>query len=141
MTFGEKLRILRKRQGLTQADMAASIGTTMRAVRYYEADTKFPQQNTLNRICELFNVSTDLLTDDKEDIQLTKEELFIERAKHAYKFKGKSDAQRFLERSKGLFAGGDLSEEDKDALFESLTEIYFDAKKKAREKFTPRSKM
>jgi hypothetical protein len=39
-----------------------------------------------------------------------------------------------------LFAGGELSEDDKDALFESLTEIYFDAKKKAKEKFSPKSR-
>lgn len=140
MTFGEKLRILRKRKGFTQADIAASIGTTIRAIRYYESNTKFPQQLILKKISELFEVSIDLLTDDKEEIHLSKEEQFIERAKHDDRFKGKSDAHKFLERSKGLFAGGELSEEDKDALFESLTEIYFDAKKKARDKFTPRSK-
>lgn len=94
----------------------------------------------MKKISELFDVSMDLLSDDKEELRLTKEEQFIERAKNDDKFKGKSDAQKFLERSKGLFAGGDLSEEDKDALFESLTEIYFDAKKRAREKFTPKSK-
>lgn len=140
MTFGEKLRILRKRKGCTQADIAASIGTTIRAIRYYESNTKFPQQAILKKISELFNVSMDLLSDDKEELSLTKEEQFIERAKNDDKFKGKSDAQKFLERSKGLFAGGELSEEDKDALFESLTEIYFDAKKRAREKFTPKYK-
>ena len=116
------------------------IGVTMRAIRYYEADTKFPLEPVLKRISDLFEVSIDLLTHDKEEISLTKEEQFIERAKQDDKFKGKSHAQKFLESSKGLFAGGELSEHDKDALFESLTEIYFDAKKKAREKFTPKSK-
>lgn len=139
MKFAEKLRLLRKRNGLTQGDVAEAIGTTMRSVRYYEADTKFPSEAHLKKIAGLFNVTIDLLTDDKEEIELTKEEQFIEKAKKDDRFKGKTDAERFLVRSKGLFAGGELSEDDKDALFESLTEIYFDAKKKAKEKFSPKS--
>lgn len=140
MTFGEKLRLLRKRNGYTQEELAASVGTTIRAIRYYEADERFPQTKVLlEKFAELFNVSADILSDDKEEILLTKEEQFIEKAKHSDKFKGKSEAQKYLERSKGLFAGGELSEDDKDALFESLTEIYFDAKKRAKEKFTAKS--
>lgn len=139
MTFGEKMRLLRKRYELTQEELAVKIGTTIRAIRYYETDKRFPQKNILDKLALFFNVPIELLTDDSEIIELTKEEQFIERAKHDDRFKGKSNAQKFLERSKGLFAGGELSEEDKDALFESLAEIYFDAKKKATEKFTSKS--
>jgi hypothetical protein len=36
----------------------------------------------------------------------------------------------YLDKSRELFAGGKLSEEDKQALFNCVTEIYFAAKNK-----------
>ena len=36
----------------------------------------------------------------------------------------------------GLFAGGDMAEEDMDDFVKAVQEAYWDAKKAAREKFT-----
>ena len=100
---------------------------------YYENGQRFPREaGLIDKIAAFFNVSSDFLTDDSESIAMTKEEIFLEEAKAEDKLRGKSEAKKFIETTKCLFAGGELSEEDKDALFEVLTEIYFDSKKKAK---------
>lgn len=40
-----------------------------------------------------------------------------------------------IERTAAVLAGGELSEEDKDAFFQSITQLYFEAKNKARKKY------
>ena len=133
MQFGEKIRLLRKRAGISQKDFAEQLGITRRALVYYENGQRFPREAELiDKIAGFFNVSSDFLTDDSESIAMTKEEIFLEEAKAEDKLRGKSEAKKFIETTKCLFAGGELSEEDKDALFEVLTEIYFDSKKKAK---------
>lgn len=133
MQFKEKLRLLRKRAGISQTDFAKKLEITRRALIYYENGKRFPQKTELiDKIADFFNVTSDFLTDDSESINLTKEEIFLEDAKSEDKLRGKSEAKKFLETTRGLFAGGELSEEDKDSLFEVLTEIYFDSKKKAK---------
>jgi len=124
MQFGEKIRLLRKRAGISQKDFAEQLGITRRALVYYENGERFPREAELiDKIAGFFNVSSDFLTDDSESIAMTKEELFLEEAKAEDKLRGKSEAKKFIETTKCLFAGGELSEEDKDALFEVLTEM------------------
>lgn len=68
MTFGEKLRQLRKRKKLTQEQMAESIEVHESHVGRYEKDLSSPSAQVLIRIAKLFNVSTDyLLFDDRND--------------------------------------------------------------------------
>ena len=133
MQFGEKIRVLRKRIGISQKDFAEMIGITRRALVYYENSQRFPKESDIiDKIASYLNVTSDFLTDDSEEIAKTKEELFLEEAKTEDKFRGKNEARKFIDSTRGLFAGGELSEDDKDALFEVLTEIYFDSKKKAK---------
>ena len=135
MTIGKKVRLLRKRARMTQADLAEKISVTTRAVIYFEKDQRHPSEDVISKLAEVFNISEDILDDDRRNLELTKEEKFIQRAKSEDQKSGKTEAERFLEKCRVFFAGGSVSEDDMDLVFESLTEIFFDAKRKAKEKY------
>jgi transcriptional regulator with XRE-family HTH domain len=66
--FGEKLRTLRKRHGITQMRLAAELGyTTNTYIGLIEKGKKMPSLAFVLRVAELFNVMTDhLVRDDLE---------------------------------------------------------------------------
>ena len=47
------------------------------------------------------------------------------------------NAEKLIEEVGGLFAGGELNEEDKDKVFRAITEMYWKAKDNNR-KYTPK---
>ena len=59
--FGEKLRELRKQKKLTQADLGSKIGVSPSAIGMYEQGNREPDNDTLLKLCEVFNVTTDYL--------------------------------------------------------------------------------
>ena len=62
MTFGERLKKLRLEKGITQEKLGNIIGVSDRVIGYYEADNRFPKDNTLlNKIADYFDVSLDYL--------------------------------------------------------------------------------
>lgn len=56
MTMGERIRFLRKKQGLSQEQLAEEIGVTKSTISKYELDTRFPKHNTVEALCRVFNV-------------------------------------------------------------------------------------
>ncbi|HBL36580.1 MAG TPA: XRE family transcriptional regulator [Firmicutes bacterium] len=63
MSFGAKLRALREEQGLYQKDLAEKLELTQKTISNYENNERFPDQKTLHKIADLFNVSLDYLLD------------------------------------------------------------------------------
>ena len=47
MTFGEKVKELRTRKGLSQEDLASKTGVTVRTVRNWETGGKYPRSRDL----------------------------------------------------------------------------------------------
>ena len=142
MSFGEKIKELRKKNNLSQAELADKIGVTQKTICNYENGTRFPKgQKIINGFADIFDVSIDYLLNDTDidenenniDIEYTEE--FISSAKENFGYKGKKEAENLLEKTAAIFSGGSLSDEDKDAFFQSITELYFDAKSKSRKKF------
>ena len=127
MKLNEKLDILLTRRNIRRVDFAESVGITYRAFAYYMSDTRKPRKSVLDRIAKELNVTPEFLLDDSKELELTLEETFIKRitdnGKNPY------EAAKFLSRSKGLFAGNFLSDEDKYNLMRCLTEIYEDSRK------------
>ena len=136
MTVGEKIKLLRKRARMTQAKLAEFLNVTTRSVIYYERNQRNPADDILEKLVELFDVPIDVLRDDRRSIELTKEERFIQRANSEDQKRGKTEAERFLDKCRVFFAGGSVSDEDMDLVFESLMEIFFDAKRKAKVKYS-----
>lgn len=59
MTLGTKIKNLRKRNGLTQSELASKLGISPSAVGMYEQDRREPDRRILGRLCEIFDVNGD----------------------------------------------------------------------------------
>ena len=142
MNFGEKIKELRKKRGFSQAELAEKIGVTQKTICNYENGTRFPKgQKIINGFADIFDVSIDYLlndtdiNEDENNIHIEYKYEFISSAKENFGYKGKKEAENLIEKTAAIFSGGSLSDEDKDAFFQSITELYFDAKSKSRKKF------
>ena len=61
MIFNERLKLLRKEQGLTQTQVADKLSVTLRNYQRFEADGSTPNYVNLIKIADIFNVSLDYL--------------------------------------------------------------------------------
>lgn len=141
MSFGDKIRSLREENKYTQSDLASKLGISTRTLYNYEKGKLFPKDiKVVKGLAEIFNVSTDYLMDEIDvKIMSEQESEFLSSAKKNFGYKGKKEAEQIIEKTAAMFAGGTLSEEDQDKFFESITKVYFDAKKKARETYGRKS--
>jgi transcriptional regulator with XRE-family HTH domain len=141
MSFGDKIKRLREEHKYTQSDLASRLGISTRTIYNYEKGKLFPKDiKVFKGLTEIFNVSTDYLMEEIDVKVISEQESnFIYYAKNDFGYKGKKEAQQLIERTAAMLAGGSLSEEDQDKFFESITKVYFDAKKKAREKYGRKS--
>ncbi|MBR0303877.1 MAG: helix-turn-helix transcriptional regulator [Clostridia bacterium] len=63
MIFGEKLKMLRKGQKLTQQQLATLLGVQKSVISYYESGDRFPSYDILIKIAHTFHTTTDYLLD------------------------------------------------------------------------------
>lgn len=125
MNFAEKLRQLRSQKGLSQEAVAKAIGVTRRTYISYELDGRYPKtRERYAKLAEVFGVDTNYLFTENED--------FLSQAGKQYGQRGMQQATALVSELSGLFAGGELSEEDRDAVMQSLQEAYWLAKKENR---------
>lgn len=59
--FGEILSSLRTKRGMTQAQLARKLNLSNVSISKYENGNQFPDTDTLKKIADVFNVSTDYL--------------------------------------------------------------------------------
>lgn len=130
MKLCEKIKEARKQAGLTQDEFAKAIGVSLRTVTNYETGERYPRKrDTYYKIAEVLKVDVNyLLTDDEE---------FLLEAEARYGTKGARQAKALAAEVSGLFAGGELADEDLDEMMKGIQEAYWIAKEKNR-KFTPK---
>ena len=61
MSFSELLKQCRKKQGVSQAELASKLGVTQQAVGKWESGKSSPDPSTVARIAELLNTTADYL--------------------------------------------------------------------------------
>lgn len=66
--FGDRLKALRQEKKLTQEGLGKILNKTKNNISQYETGKREPDNDTLYRIAEYFNVSTDYLL-DRTDIR------------------------------------------------------------------------
>lgn len=66
MTFGEKLRQLRKSRGVTQQKLAESVGLAQSTVASYENDFREPSFDVITKFSKYFRVPFSSLTPSDE---------------------------------------------------------------------------
>lgn len=74
IVIGEKIKELRKSSKITQEQLGNAIGVSKMAVSYFEKGKKSPGRETLEKIADYFNVTTDYLLGRSEDPELNEEE-------------------------------------------------------------------
>ena len=131
MTFGEKFKAEREKRKLTQQEVADALGINRRMITRYENGISFPRtKDAYRKIAEYFKVDVNYL--------LTEDEEFVVQASEQYGSRGMKQAKDPIEGMSGLFAGGTLSEQDKDAVMKALQDIYWESKARNVEKYTPK---
>ena len=132
MKFGEKVRTLRREKGLSQAGLAGQIGVSQRTVAAYETGNAYPRYlRTWEALARALDTQVNYLR--------TEDEIFMEEVGRRYGSRGQHQAQALLREARELFAGGELSEEDKLAFLTEMQQLFLDAKKRAK-KFAPGEK-
>lgn len=131
MEFNERLKQIRNEKKMTQREMAEGAGVTLRTYQLYEQGKNFPSKNVLLNICTILGVTADELLSPKDACLLTVDE-------KQGTARDRARIKRLTNDVSALFAGGTLSEADKDAAMRALTEAYWKARELNRETYTPR---
>lgn len=61
MSFGENLQYLRKRQNMTQDQLAEKFSVSRQTVSKWESDSSYPEMDKILQICDLFHCDMDTL--------------------------------------------------------------------------------
>lgn len=121
MLFAEKLKFLRKDNKMTQTELAEILGVSLRTMQNYESGKSYPKQTHLYaKMSEIFGVTTDYLLSD--------EDMYIIDAEERGGRRARKDVQALITELGGLFAGGELSEEDKEKVMRAVNDLYWKAK-------------
>ena len=125
MKFGEKVRQLRKDMKLSQGELAEKIGVSARSVAAYESGTSYPRyKETYDALATALGVDVNYLR--------TEDEAFLEEVGQEFGSRGQRQAQAILGEARQLFAGGELSDEDKLAFLTEMQKLFLDSKQRAK---------
>lgn len=61
MSFGENLQFLRKKNNITQEQLAERLGVSRQSVSKWESEGNYPEMDKLLQLCEMFSCSMDAL--------------------------------------------------------------------------------
>ena len=116
MSLSNKLKELRLQNGLSQEQLSRKLDIATRTYVYYEKGQRNPPIELLTQMADIFNVSISFLMDEQGKEQGCR--------------CGKLGTNELVEIISALFASGELSEAEKDAVMKALQEAYWAAKKK-----------
>lgn len=121
MTLGEKLRNARTNKNMKQKDLADATGLALRTIQNYESDERIPRQReTYTKLANALGISEDVLLDDNAS--------FILEATERYGEKGRREAVDLAANFRSMYAGGELDEEDVDAVMRAVQMAYWEIK-------------
>lgn len=105
--LGDKIKMARKAQKITQQALADRLGVHRSTIANYEIERRRPSLDELKQIAKILHVDVNYLLEGQEVS-----------AEHELKT-----------RANDVFFDLDISEEDKDAIFRDIMEIYMKGKK------------
>lgn len=136
-SFPEKVKDARTELGLSQTELANRVGVSLRTITGYEKGEKRPRAASMLKLAKALQVSVKFLSDDACDnpVEGIEQDGYIEEARSKYGAQGGRDMEALLADNTALFAGGELSQEQKDAFFQAVMTAYVTSKEEARKKF------
>ena len=132
MKFGDKIKEQRNKRRLTLDQLAKELGIARRTLCNYEQGNTYPKNREFyNTLANYFGLNINYF--------LTEDEEFLTEAASRYGRRGLSQAESILEQVSALFAGGELSDDDKLAFIHEMQELYLDSKERAK-RFAPKNR-
>lgn len=131
MRFNERLKNLREKKGLTQAQLSELAGISSRMIQKYECGASRPRFDAAERLASALEVSVSELLGEGGTLAA--------RAGEIYGPRGARQARELTDEVTGLFAGGEMADEDMDAMMRAISDAYWIAKEKNR-KFAPKGR-
>lgn len=137
MTFSDKIKRFREVAGLTQRELADLVGVSQRTIASYESTNAVARRTTMAKLARALKVSVRYLSDDEctDPLADIEKDDYVEEARQLYGASGARDVDALLRDNAALFAGGELSQEEKDAFFEAVMRAYVASKDIASIKF------
>ena len=137
MTFSDKIKRSREIAKLTRQELADATGVSKRTIAAYESGGAIARRSTTEKLAAALKVSVKFLSDDNctDPLADIEKDTYIEQARVLHGAKGVRDMEELLDESKALFAGGSISEEQKDAYFQAIMAAYLACKEEAKKKF------
>ncbi len=130
MEFKERLKSCRKALGLSQEELAKKAGVTGRTIQNYELGTRKPQHmEIVSKLASALDTTVEYLLGNDGMLVIS-----------AYERAGSGSARdinALVSEISGLFAGGEIDEDEKDGIMAALNQAYWLAKEKNK-KFTPK---
>lgn len=137
MTFSDKIKRSREVADLTQQELADLVGVSKRTIASYESTNAMARRTTIVKLARALKVSVRYLSDDEctDPLADIEKDDYVEEARQRYGASGARDVDALLRDNAALFAGGELSQEEKDAFFEAVMRAYVASKDIASVKF------
>ena len=129
MTFAEKIKSARKAEGYSQRELAERAGLHYRTIQNWEAGRLPKSLDPVFRVAQVLGTTAEALLGESDQYVIEAGERGGERAAR--------DVEALVSEVMGLFAGGELDEEEKDGIMAALNEAYWIAKQK-NAKYTPK---
>ena len=105
---------------MTQSVLAEKLGVSLKTISRYEVDGMRPRSRDIyNQLANLFRVDASYLLVDDDDYKVPVED---------------RNYDMLVNGVMGLFAGGTLSDEDKKAVVEAITDAYYKSKYQGTDK-------
>lgn len=137
MTFSDKIKRSREVADLTQQELADLVGVSKRTIASYESTNAVARRTTIVKLARALKVSVRYLSDNEciDPLADIEKDDYVEDARQRYGASGARDVDALLRDNAALFAGGELSQEEKDAFFEAVMRAYVASKDIASVKF------
>lgn len=126
MKFCDKVRSMRREFHFTQSELAEKLGVSLRTVTNYETGQRYPQRREIyDKLGEIFHVHPNYFLSEDEGEELMPRPIYPSEPQDV-------QMNHLVRQVTSLFAGGRLSEHDKDAVMRALTEAYWDSKQRQK---------
>lgn len=117
MIIGRTIKAYRRAKKITLKELAEKVGTTASFLSDVENNKKQPSMDTLGRLAHAFGVPVYLLFKEPLDI--------VSESQHTL---NGPNQDSFMIQARALFLSDNLTEEDKEAIFKDITDLYWKAK-------------
>jgi len=129
MKFCERLKEYREKKGMTQVELSKASGISARMIQKYEADIARPRWEASEKLANALEVSVSDL--------LGQSGMLIADAHDKGGTKASREVKELVDELVGVFAGGNLPQEEREAYMAALTKAYFESSAENK-KYTPK---